>query len=137
MAALPNCTPLVSSSKNTALGISVLSASTGASAALVPRATPMAEFDVPKSSPQAIILSPQRCEGALIYCDTPNVARLFLFAYRRPVRRLSKSGRPFLLAAVAPTEAERSEAKRRDLASTIWRQFVERRSLDFASLRSG
>src|SRR5882757_7833808 len=82
MAALPKSTrPFASSSKNTALGISVLLASIGASAAVLSRATPIAEFDVPKSNPQAIISAPFRCEGDLIYRDAPNVARLFLFTY--------------------------------------------------------
>src|ERR1700755_2931044 len=39
----------------------------GASAAVLSRATPIAEFDVPKSNPQAIIAVPFRCEGDLIY----------------------------------------------------------------------
>jgi hypothetical protein len=39
----------------------------------------MAEFDVPKSNPQAIIRFPFMREGELIYRDAPSVARLFLF----------------------------------------------------------
>src|SRR5437667_11154144 len=39
----------------------------GASTAVLSRATPIAEFDVPKSSPQSIIAVPLRCEGDLIY----------------------------------------------------------------------
>jgi hypothetical protein len=71
---------LVSLSKNTALGISVLPSSIGASAAALSRMTPIAEFDVPKSNPQAIISVPIRYEGELIYCDSPRLASLFLFA---------------------------------------------------------
>jgi hypothetical protein len=39
----------------------------------------MAEFDVPKSNPQAIMSVPFKREGDLIYWDSPDVARLFLF----------------------------------------------------------
>jgi hypothetical protein len=38
----------------------------------------MAEFDVPKSNPQAIIRLPFMCEGELIYYGALGVARLFL-----------------------------------------------------------
>jgi hypothetical protein len=41
---------------------------------------PIAEFDVPKSNPQAIITLPFIREGDLIYWDIRDVARLFLFA---------------------------------------------------------
>jgi hypothetical protein len=44
------------------------------------RMTPIAEFDVPKSSPQAIMAVPLEGEGDVIYYDAPNVARLFLLA---------------------------------------------------------
>jgi hypothetical protein len=44
-----------------------------------PRAIPIAEFDVPKSSPQAIIRCPIMNEGDLIYRDAADVASLFLF----------------------------------------------------------
>ncbi|MGD9881863.1 MAG: hypothetical protein AB7U95_17205 [Reyranella sp.] len=78
---MPNSTrPLISLSKNTALGISVLLSSIGASTAALSRTTPIAEFDVPKSNPHAIISVPLRPEGDLIYCDSPGVASLFLFA---------------------------------------------------------
>src|SRR5215468_1539251 len=86
MASEPNSTlrsrgPLLSKSKNTALGISVLPFSSGARAGASARATPMAEFEVPKSNPQAIMHFPFRREGDLIYRDAPGVARLFVFAY--------------------------------------------------------
>jgi hypothetical protein len=44
----------------------------------------MAEFDVPKSNPQAIIRFPFIRKGELIYCDTSDIASLFLFAYANP-----------------------------------------------------
>ena len=48
------------------------------------RITPIAEFDVPKSSPQAVITVPLDRElgreGEVIYYDAPRVARLFVFA---------------------------------------------------------
>jgi hypothetical protein len=53
--------------------------SSGASATAASRATPMAEFDVPKSNPQAIIRFPFMRKGELIYCDAPDIASLFLF----------------------------------------------------------
>ncbi|MBI3199428.1 MAG: hypothetical protein HYZ40_18335 [Rhodospirillales bacterium] len=77
----------------------MLLASMGASAAVLSRATPIAEFDVPKSNPQAIIPVPFSCQGDLIYCHTPEVARLFLFAYRGRDSGMSEiSGIPFSLA---------------------------------------
>ena len=51
----------------------------GASAIAPSRATPMAEFEVPKSNPQAIIRFPFMREGEFIYYDATGVARLFLF----------------------------------------------------------
>lgn len=41
---------------------------------------PIAEFDVPKSNPQAIIRFPFMREGDLVYWDIRDVARLFLLA---------------------------------------------------------
>jgi hypothetical protein len=55
-------------------------ASIGASSATPWRMTPIAEFDVPKSSPHAIMMVPRRREGDVIYYDAPRVARPFLFA---------------------------------------------------------
>jgi len=57
----------------------VLLPSSGASAVAPSRATPMAEFEVPKSNPQAIIRFPFMREGDFIYYDATGVARLFLF----------------------------------------------------------
>jgi len=42
--------------------------------------TPIAEFDVPKSSPHAIMMVPWSREGGVIYYDAPRVARPFLCA---------------------------------------------------------
>jgi hypothetical protein len=62
-----------------ALGMSVESPSTGASAAEPWRQTPNAELEVPKSSPQAVMKSPCGFEcGALIYYAKTGLASLFL-----------------------------------------------------------
>ena len=73
----------------------------GASAAALSRATPMAEFDVPKSSPQAIISVPFRREGDLIYYDAPrrcqSVSFRLFYARYRDVRG---GGHPFFICAL-------------------------------------
>jgi hypothetical protein len=59
----------------------------------------MAEFDVPKSSPQAIMSVPFLRKGDLIYVNGSRVARLFLFAYADLDSGMSaKAGVPFFVS---------------------------------------